>query len=93
MIRTFDDLRDLGLEGVELEGRQKAQRAQVEGHDRRDAILHPTGGGTTFSEAIPQRRRSRSASYLEERRRVQQSSVSSEADDEVHAVGDVIQIW
>lgn len=36
---TFDDLRDLTLVRIELERRQEAQRAQVEGHDRGDALL------------------------------------------------------
>lgn len=38
-LATFDDLGKLRLIGVELERRQEAQGAQVEGHDRGDALL------------------------------------------------------
>lgn len=43
---TFNDLGDLRLVGFELERGQKAQRAQVEGHDRRNALLRMNTGTT-----------------------------------------------
>lgn len=43
---TFDDLGDLRLVGFEFERRQKAQRAQVKGHDWRNTLLRMNTGRT-----------------------------------------------
>lgn len=41
---TFQDLGDLVLEVLELEGGEEAERAQVEGHDRRHGALEQQAG-------------------------------------------------
>ena len=40
---TFQDLGDLPLKVLELEGGQEPERAQVEGHDRRHRLLEERG--------------------------------------------------
>lgn len=97
---TFNDLRDLGLVAIKFKGCEEAQGAQVEGHDWRDALLqgnHTKGGvisckkGEKSGQSLtpPERQ---AAEDLEERRGIEQSPIPAEADDEVHAVGDVIKI-
>ena len=41
---TFQDFGDLVLEVLELEGREEAERAQVEGHDGRHGALEQQAG-------------------------------------------------
>ena len=41
---TFQDVRDLLLKVLNLEGREETERAQVEGHDGRDGLLEEGGG-------------------------------------------------
>lgn len=96
---TFNDLGDLGLVGVKFKGCEEAQGAQVEGHNWRDALLrgnHAKDGVVLCEKNNKNGQRltagPRTAGDLEERRSVEQSSISAEADDEVHAVGDVVKI-
>ena len=41
---TFQDVRDLLLKVLDLEGREEAEGAEVEGHDGRHGLLEEGGG-------------------------------------------------
>ena len=47
---TTEDLRNLGLVVLEVEGREEAERAEVEGDDRRHALLPNTAAARHVSE-------------------------------------------
>jgi len=97
---TFDNLGDLRLVGVELERCQESQGAQVKGHNWWNALLQSESKERTgVSDHVKThthryfiKSEAPLAEYLEERRRVKQSSIPTETDDEVYAVGDVIKI-
>lgn len=93
---TFDDLGDLRLVGVEFKRCQEAQRAQVKGHHWWNAVLRAEGEDCCFS-----RKHKKTIffmwelfdEYLKEWRCIQQRSISTETNDEVHTVREVVKIW